>query len=66
MISRYLEKLEEEFVKHGGIKERMYAARTSYRKAEEERMRQLEKENTALKVEVERLQRLLSAAGIKY
>lgn len=49
MISRYLEKLEEEFVKHGGIKERMYAARTSYRKAE-----------------VERLQRLLSAAGIKY
>ena len=44
----------------------MYAARTGYRKAEEERMRQLEKENTALKVEVERIQRLLSAAGIKY
>ena len=66
MISRYLEKLEEEFVKHGGIKERMYAARTGYRKAEEERMRQLEKENTALKAEVERLQRLLAAAGIKY
>ena len=31
MMCTYIEKLEERFVKEGGIKERMYAARTGYR-----------------------------------
>ena len=35
----------------GGIKERMYAARTGYRQAQDEHMRQLEEENAALRKE---------------
>ena len=47
----YLSKLEERFATEGGIKERMYAARTSYRQAQDTHMHQLETENTALKAE---------------
>lgn len=66
MISTYLKKLEDDFVKHGGIKERMYAARTGYRKAQDEHMKQLETNNLYLQAEIKRLQALLDQAGIKY
>lgn len=51
MMCAYLRKLEERFVTEGGIKERMYAARTGYRQAQDEHMSQLEDENAALRKE---------------
>ena len=51
MMCAYLRILEERFVTEGGIKERMYAARTGYRQAQDEHMRQLEEENAALRKE---------------
>lgn len=52
MINAYLRYLDKLFVTEGGIKERMYAARTGYRKGQDERMRQLEAENASLKQQV--------------
>ena len=51
MMCTYLQALEERFVTEGGIKERMYAARTGYRQAQDEHMSQLEAENAALLTE---------------
>lgn len=59
MMTTYLHQLEEQFVKEGGIKERMHAARTGYRQAEMERLAFLERE-------VLRLQNILTANGIEY
>ena len=59
MMNTFIKKLDEEFVRNGGIKERMYAARTGYRKGRDERMRFLETEN-------ERLKRLLKEHGIAF
>ena len=59
MMHSYLNKLEKQFVSEGGIKERMHAARTGYRKAEMERLQFLEKE-------VVRLQEILKANNIEY
>lgn len=49
MMCAYIEKLEKQFVTEGGIKERMYAARTGYRQAQDAHMKALEAENTMLK-----------------
>lgn len=51
MMNNYLKRLEKEFVEQGGIKERMYAARTGYRKQQDEKMNNLETENARLKTE---------------
>ena len=48
MMCAYLQALEDRFVTEGGIKERMYAARTGYRQAQDEHMSQLEAENADL------------------
>ena len=48
MMTTYLQQLEQRFVTEGGIKERMHAARTGYRKQQDERMRQLEADNRTL------------------
>lgn len=55
MMISYLERLEEEFVTEGGIKERMHRARTGYRQQQEERLRQLEEEHPLLLQQVEDL-----------
>ena len=62
MMCSYIEKLEQQFVTEGGIKERMHAARTGYRQQQddymrslEERNKQLEAENAALKKKLEEL-----------
>lgn len=44
MMMSFLEKLDVEFVTEGGIKERMYKARTGYRSQQDERLKQLEAE----------------------
>lgn len=59
MMTTYIEGLEAQFVQEGGIKERMYAARTGYRQGQDERLRQLEAENAALRQEIQRLKALL-------
>ena len=51
MMCAYIEKLEQRFVTEGGIKERMYAARTGYRQQQDAYMRSLEEENQQLKAE---------------
>lgn len=66
MLNRTLLRMEKEFVEQGGIKERMHAARTGYRKAQDEELAGLRAEVPALRKEVQRLQALLEANGIKY
>lgn len=63
---RYINKIEKIFVQEGGIKERMYAARTGYRKQQDELYKKLEQENSQLKIEVEKLKHLLAQHGIEY
>lgn len=55
MMNSYLKHLEKTFVEKGGIKERMYAARTGYRQQQDEKMKGIEKEYTHLSSENERL-----------
>ena len=57
MMCAYIEKLEERFVKEGGIKERMYAARTGYRQEQDAYLHRLEAENKQLKAENETLRK---------
>lgn len=59
MLNSKLKKIEKEFVEQGGIKERMYAARTGYRQAQEAEL-------THLRQEVQRLQALLTQHGIPF
>ena len=59
MMVSYLAYLEKRFVEEGGIKERMHAARTGYRQAQDIRLQQLEAENRHLK-------ELLEQHGIAY
>lgn len=51
MLNKYIRKQEELFVKEGGIKERMYAARTGYRKGIDDKLKALQTENEQLKKE---------------
>jgi len=44
MMMSFMKKLEVEFITEGGIKERMYKARTGYRQGQDERLKQLEEE----------------------
>lgn len=48
MMLTYLKKLDEDFVKNGGIKERMHRARTGYRQQQDERLKELEAEHPQL------------------
>ena len=59
MFYSYLKKLEDEFLKYGGIRERMHAARIGYRQGIDERLQQLEAENSNLNPENERLRKEL-------
>ena len=56
MMCSYIEKLEERFVKEGGIKERMYAARTMYRQEADAHLKALEEENQQLKQRIKELE----------
>ncbi len=52
MMKTYLTALDKQFVTQGGIKERMYAARTGYRKGQEEELKCLREENKHLRQQV--------------
>ena len=60
MADSYLHHLESRFVTEGGVKERMHAARTSYRKQQDSRMQALEEENRLLKAEIVALRKKLA------
>ena len=65
MMCSYLERLEERFVKEGGIKERMHAARTGYRLAQDAKLKSLEEENARLKAENQNLRKKLEELETK-
>lgn len=52
MLNRYLKTLETTFVTEGGIKERMYAARTGFRHGQDKLLENLQQENALLKQEL--------------
>lgn len=52
MMKTYLSGLDKQFVTQGGIKERMYAARTGYRKGLDEELQRLRQENKRLRQQV--------------
>lgn len=56
MMMSFLEKLEKEFVTEGGIKEKMYKARTGYRSQQDERLKQLEAEHPILQQQLAQAQ----------
>lgn len=62
MMCAYIEKLEHRFVTEGGIKERMHAARTGYRKEQDAHMQALEAENKQLKARIKELEEELERA----
>lgn len=62
MMLSFMEKLEKEFITEGGIKERMYRARTGYRQGQDERLKQLEAENQQLSQQLAQLQSQLAQA----
>lgn len=66
MINSYLKELEQSFVTEGGIKERMYKARTGFRNSIDERLSQLEQENVLLRKENERLTNMFKEYETKY
>ena len=66
MLNHHIATLEKEFVEQGGIKERMHAARTGYRQAQDEELAILRKELPLLKQEIVRLQKILEEHGINY
>jgi four helix bundle suffix protein len=55
LMCSFLSHKERQFEEQGGIKERMHAVRTGYRKGQEEKMKRLEDENGRLKAENEAL-----------
>lgn len=56
LLRKLLQRLEDDFVRQGGIKERMYAARTGYRQEQDTRLAVLEAENKQLREKNTRLQ----------
>lgn len=56
MMNSYLKSLEKTFVTEGGIKERMYKARTGYRQGQDERLQALEQENVVLRQQLQNYQ----------
>ena len=61
MMKTYLSGLDQQFVTQGGIKERMYAARTGYRKGQDEEMQRLRDENKRLRQQVPILMQRIEA-----
>ena len=56
MMNKYMESLEKSFITEGGIKERMYKARTGYRNQQDQKMKELEQTVESLTQQVEDVQ----------
>lgn len=66
MLNHQLQKLEQTFVEQGGIKERMHAARTGYRQAQDQELAFLRQQVPQLQQEIERLKKILQQNGIDF
>lgn len=66
MLNRHLITLENEFVTKGGIKERMYAARTGYRQKQDEETAALRTKVAEQEREITRLKALLKQNNIDF
>ena len=63
MMGNLLERLQKDFVEHGGIREQMTAARLGYRNEQKTRIAELETENAQLKARVAELEALIGQEG---
>lgn len=63
MMEKLLNRTQKDFVEHGGILERMTAARLGYRNEQKTRIAELEAENSQLKTRIARLEALLTQKG---
>lgn len=61
MMLTFLKKLDEDFVKNGGIRERMHRARTGYRQQQDEKLKILETERPQLEQQIANLKAQLEA-----
>ncbi len=66
MMNSYLVTLENRFVEEGGIKERMYSARTGYRQEQDKKFQDIQNENAQLKKENAELKAQLEQAKADY
>ena len=64
LMGRLMDRLQKDFVEQGGIRERMTAARLSYRNDQKARIAELEAENARLKARIARLEDLLKKGGL--
>ena len=63
MMGKLLDRLQKDFVEHGGIRERMTAARLGYRNDQKARIAELETENSQLKAKIAELEEKLKKGG---
>ena len=66
MMNKYMESLERTFVTEGGIKERMHAARTGYRRQQDQRLADLERAFPALQQQLVQAQAEAAEWKAKY
>ena len=59
MMGRLMDRLQQDFVEQGGIRERMTAARLGYRNDQKTRIEELETENSRLKAKIAELEEKL-------
>ncbi len=62
MMMSFLEKLDNEFVTNGGIRERMYNARNTYRQQQEDKMKQYERQYPLMQQRIADLETQLAKA----
>ena len=53
MMNKYLKKVEEIFIKEGGVKERMHKVRTAYRQQQDDRLAELERDMPLLRQQLD-------------
>lgn len=56
MMMTFLRRLEKDFVEKGGIKERMYRARTGYRQQQDQQLQQMQEELAQLRAALQKAQ----------
>jgi four helix bundle suffix protein len=64
MLNHYLITLEKDFVSKGGIKERMYKARTNYRQDQDNQIQNLKNTIAEQQKEITYLRNLLQQQGL--
>lgn len=66
MLNKHLKSLESDFIENGGIKERMHAARTGYRKSQDDELISLREKIPVLNKRIAYLESLLKKNNIPF